>query len=66
MTRAGYEPGQIVLLQELLERLAGLAAESGAIGIVEVSNNLFKIDRGPGYSDLYLNAAGKKHNPPKE
>lgn len=66
MTRAGHKPGQTVLLRELLDRLAGLAAESGAIGIVEVKNNLFKIDRGPGYDDMYLNATGKDHDPPKE
>lgn len=61
-----YEPGQIVLLPELLKRLAGLASESGAIGIIKVENNLFKIGRGSGYDDIYLNATGKDHNPPKE
>lgn len=66
MTRVGHEPGQIVLLPELLERLAGLASKSGAIGITKVENNLFKIDRGPGYDDIYLNAIGEDHNPPKE
>lgn len=66
MTRAEYKPGQIVLLHELLERLARLAAESGAIGVIEVENNLFKINRGPGYNEMYLNATGKDHNPPKE
>ena len=65
--RLGHEPGQIVLLPELLERLAGLASETGAaIGIIEVGNNLFKIDRGPGYPDIYMNAIGWKHDPPKE
>jgi hypothetical protein len=53
-------------LPKLLERLAELASESGAIGIIEVANNLFKIDRGPGYDDIYLNASGEDHNPPKE
>lgn len=66
MTRAGHKSGQVVLLRELLEHLARLAAESGAIGIIEVENNLFKIDRGPGYDDMYLNAIGKDHNSPKE
>lgn len=66
MTRVGHEPGQTVLLPKLLERLAGLASESGAIGIIEVRNNLFKIDRGPGYDDIYLSANGEDHNPPKE
>lgn len=61
-----HEPGQMVLLPELLKRLAGLASESGAIGIIQVRNNLFKIDRGPGYDDIYLNAIGKDHDPPKE
>jgi hypothetical protein len=66
VTRAGHKLGQIVLLPKLLERLAELASESGAIGIIEVANNLFKIDRGPGYDDIYLNASGEDHNPPKE
>lgn len=65
MARTGHEPGQIVLGQKLLERLTGLAA-NGAIGVIEVQNNVFKVDRGPGYKDLYLNARGENHDPPEE
>jgi hypothetical protein len=30
-----------------------------------VENNLFRISRGPGYKDLYVNAIGNNHDPPR-